>query len=438
MTTGLLSKVHHQLAADEGKSRMIVTRSQAIRFVFVACMVAWLVFLATGLAPLRPAHAAHLTQTTKIHDSQKSDSENYDWNLPTGVPLPRLPADNPMTKAKVELGRYLFYDTRLSGNSTQACATCHLQSLAFADGRQVPIGSTGQAHMRNSPALVNVAYYSTLTWANPILLQIEKQVLMPMFGEFPVEMGITGKEKVVLARFQADPQYQILFAEAFPQESEAINIANVSKALASFVRSLTSFNSPYDRYVYQKDKSALSASAKRGMELFFGEELECHHCHTGFNFSASTVTAKSTMSSRVFQNNGLYNLDGQGAYPRGNRGLFESTSEPGDMGRFRPPSLRNVELTAPYMHDGSIATLEDVIRHYAAGGRLIESGEYAGDGRISPYKSGLVAGFRLTDQKLTDLVNFLKSLTDKQFITDPNFSNPFRTTDDVHVARVTK
>ena len=121
------------------------------------------------------------------------------------------------------------------------------------------------------------------------------------------------------------------------------------------------------------------------------------------------------------------NLDGQGAYPRGNRGLFESTNEPGDMGRFRPPSLRNVELTAPYMHDGSITTLDYVIRHYAAGGRLIESGEYAGDGRISPYKSGLVAGFRLTDQKLTDLVNFLKSLTDEQFISDPNFSNPFTT-----------
>ena len=358
----------------------------------------------------------------------------YEWDLPAGFPKPRLPDDNPMSAAKVELGRYLFYDPQLSGNGTMSCSSCHLQALAFTDGKVTPHGSTGEPLLRNSQALVNVAYNATLTWANPVLTDVEQQVLIPLFGEFPVEMGISGHEEVVLARFQGDAVYQARFATAFPDQVEPISYHTIVLALASFVRSLISGDSPYDSYL-AGDETALSAQAKTGMELFFSERFECHHCHVGFNFSVSTVHAKSTFSAAVFQNNGLYNLDGQGAYPRGNRGLYEITAKAEDMGRFRPPTLRNVALTAPYMHDGSIPTLEEVVRHYAAGGRLTPTGELAGDGRRNPLKSGLVPGFTISDSEVAALVAFLESLTDETFITDPRFSDPFLTaTNDISVA----
>ncbi|WP_169238918.1 methanobactin export MATE transporter MbnM [Candidatus Roseilinea sp. NK_OTU-006] len=346
------------------------------------------------------------------------------WALPSHVPPPRVPEWNPMTPEKFELGRYLFYDARLSGNGRQSCATCHQQRLAFTDGRPQSIGSTGEIHPRNAQSLANVAWFSTLTWANPLLTEIEKQIPIPMFGEFPVELGITGKEQEVLDRFRADPQYRRMFAAAFPGEAEPITWKNIVYALATFTRGLTSFDSPYDRYL-AGDQAALTPSAIRGMQMFFSEDLECHHCHTGFNLSASTTFSGAVFIERPFFNTGLYNIDGKGAYPPDNEGVKELTNDPTDMGRFRPPSLRNVALTAPYMHDGSIATLEEVIRFYERGGRKITSGPYAGDGRLSPLKNGLVSGFTLTDAQRQDLIAFLESLTDWHFVTNPRFSDPF-------------
>ncbi|MCS7056683.1 MAG: di-heme enzyme [Thermoflexales bacterium] len=346
------------------------------------------------------------------------------WDLPSYVPPPRVPEWNPMTPEKFELGRYLFYDTRLSGNGTQSCATCHQQRLAFSDGLPQSIGSTGDIHPRNAQSLANVAWFSTLTWANPLLTEIEKQIPIPMFGEFPVELGITGKEQEVLDRFRSDPAYRRMFAAAFPGEAEPITWKNIVYALATFTRGLTSFDSAYDRYL-AGDRTALSPSAIRGMNMFFSEDLECHHCHTGFNLSASTTFSGAVFIERPFFNTGLYNIDGKGAYPPDNQGVKELTNDPSDMGRFRPPSLRNVALTAPYMHDGSMATLEEVIRFYERGGRKITGGPYAGDGRLSPLKSGLVSGFTLTDAQRQDLIAFLESLTDWRFVTDPRFSDPF-------------
>ena len=343
---------------------------------------------------------------------------------PRGFPPMRIPADNPPTPAGIELGRYLFYDPRLSGQGTQSCSSCHLQELAFSDGKATPIGSTGDRLLRNSPALVNVGYNATLTWAHPGLVAIEKQVLIPLFAEFPVEMGASGREETILARLRADARYQRLFADAFPDDPEPVTLHNLVLALSTFVRSLVSGDSAYDRYL-AGETQALSPSALRGMEMFFSERFECHHCHSGFNFTASTVHANSTFSSANFQNNGLYNVDGAGGYPLGNRGVYEITANGNDMGRFRPPTLRNIALTAPYMHDGSIATLEEVIRHYARGGRVIETGADQGDGRISPLKSPLVPGFEIRDQELADLAAFLTSLTDETFVTNPKFSNPF-------------
>lgn len=376
---------------------------------------------ATALdAQLVQAQAAQAVQTAQPVQAAQGSA----IPLPPGFPPMRVPNDNPPTTAGIELGRRLFYDTRLSGNGTQRCASCHLQALAFSDGVALPTGSTGATLMRNAPALVNVGYNATLTWANPALTTIEQQALIPLFAEFPVELGATGHEDAILARLAADSDYTRRFAAAFPGAAEPITWHNAVLALSSFVRSLVSGQSAYDRYI-AGDTTALSEPAQRGMNAFFGERFECHHCHGGFNFSASTVQASSTFGAANFQSNGLYNVDGQGGYPAGNRGLYEITGAAGDMGRFRPPSLRNVELTAPYMHDGSLATLDAVIEHYARGGTLTASGPNAGDGRLSPHKSPLVPGFTISAAEKADLIAFLKSLTDANFITNPAFADPF-------------
>jgi cytochrome c peroxidase len=364
-----------------------------------------------------PAQAGYAVAPAAAEDT-------YAWNLPAGFPLPYVPPDNPMTAEKVALGRFLFYDKRLSANGTMACASCHEQGRAFTDGKATPHGSTGEPLPRNSQGLANVAYYSTLTWANPVLTDLERQILIPLFSEFPVELGITGHEAEVLARFRADPRYQTLFAAAFPGEAEPFTWGNIVKALASFSRSLISADSPYDRYL-AGELDALSGAALRGMDLFLSEELECHHCHGGFNFTGSTRQRNTVFVEAPFHNTGLYNLDGRGAYPPNNTGVEAVSNRPEDMGRFRAPSLRNVALTAPYMHDGSMATLEEVVHFYEAGGRYIPDGPYAGDGRRSPLKSGLVSGFTLTDQERADLLAFLEALTDETFISDPRFSDPF-------------
>jgi cytochrome c peroxidase len=351
----------------------------------------------------------------------------YELKVPPGFPRPFIPPDNPLTKEKVALGRRLFYDKRLSGNGTLACAGCHLQALAFTDGQTAPQGSTGQTHPRNAMSLANVAYASTLTWANPLHVALEQQALVPVFTTSPiVELGVEGREEEVLQRLASDPQTLALFEAAFPGDDTSVSFGNVNKALASFERTMLSGNSPFDRYTYQGDASAMTESALRGQSLFFSERMECFHCHEGFNFTAATRTEKSRVPAQAFFNNGLYNLDASGAYPANNVGLLEVSGDPRDMGRFKPPSLRNVAVTAPYMHDGSIATLEDVVlRHYARGGRLIDAGPHAGDGRQNPFKSGLVRGFALRDDELRDVIAFLESLTDETFLTDPDLADPF-------------
>lgn len=353
------------------------------------------------------------------------EEDPYAWDLPAGFPTPKVPEDNPMTAEKVALGRHLFYDARLSGNETMSCSSCHLQALAFSDGEITPVGSTGDVVARNAMALVNVAYNTTYTWPNPLMLTLEQQALIPMFGEFPVELGMTPLEAEILARFAADPLYQGLFASAFPEDSDPFTSPRIAQALASFQRTLISGNSPYDRYTYGGDSSAMTDAAKRGMGLFFSEKTECYHCHSGINFTTSFQSADSAFSSLDFHNTGLYNIDGSGDYPSNNVGLIEFTGKASDMGKFRVPTLRNVEVTGPYMHDGSIASLEDVINHYNVGGRTITEGPYAGVGAENPYKDPLVRPMNLTEQEKQDLKAFLESLTDEDFLTGERFSNPF-------------
>jgi cytochrome c peroxidase len=355
---------------------------------------------------------------------------DWQWNLPPGFPTPLVPPGNPMTVEKVVLGRFLFYDTNLSGNQTQACASCHQQMYAFTDRMKVGVGSTGQSHPRNSMTLTNVAYAATLAWANPNLTALEKQVLLPMFGDMPVELGLSRDD--LPERFQPDPRYRRLFAEAFPDDdnpfSQETMLDNVVQALTSFVRTLISGNAPYDRYINGLDDFALSPSAQRGVKLFFTERLECFHCHNPFAFTDSVTSVGNQFDSTPFHNNGLYNIDGKGGYPPNNTGILPFfPGVPSDMGAFKAPTLRNVELTFPYMHDGSIDTLDHVLDHYAAGGRTITEGQYPGDGSKNPFKSGFIRGFQLTDQERQDVLNFLTSLTDEDFVSNPHFSDPVTT-----------
>ncbi len=348
--------------------------------------------------------------------------------VPEHLQTPAYPEFNVPTAAKIELGRFLFYDERLSGNGTLSCAGCHEQELGFADGLRTPTGSTGTVLARNSQGLANVAYASTLTWASDGLLELEDQIQIPLRADDPVELGVTdGVREAVLARFDDDPAYQDLFADAYPQSRSDATVNKVVFALATFCRSMISGASPYDRFL-AGDRDALDEQQKRGLALFNSERLECFHCHNGANLSLAYRDARSDRQGTTqypFFNNGLYDLDGEGSYPAGNQGLYELTLDARHRGLFRPPLLRNVAVTEPYMHDGSIETLEAVVRHYAAGGRVIDEGPLAGDGRLSPLKSGLVRGFEISDEEVEAVVAFLESLTDEAFLTDPAFSSPF-------------
>lgn len=359
-----------------------------------------------------------------VTDTSATANSAWQWTLPSYFPTPKVPADNPMSAEKVDLGRHLFYDKRLSGNGTMACASCHQQDKAFTDGLAQAVGSTGDIHPRSAQPLANVAYAPLLTWANKSLTSLEQQMLVPLMGVDPVEMGINDANKAqVLQRISDLPLYQAKFQAAFAQEANPVNWVNITKAVSSFQRSLISANSRYDQQL--QGKAVLTEQEQRGQRLFFGEKAECFHCHGSFNFNDQVVHASTRVLETPFHNTGLYNIGGTGAFPTPNRGLFELTGLAADMGKFRAQSLRNVAVTAPYMHDGSIATLEGVLDFYAAGGRNITSGPYAGDGRQNPNKSSLVAQINLSAQDKADLVAFLKTLTDEEFLTNPKLANPF-------------
>jgi cytochrome c peroxidase len=280
-------------------------------------------------------------------------------------------------------------------------------------------------HPRGAMSLVNVAYVSRLTWANNLLDSLEEQALTPLFGEVPVEMGMAGREASIASMLRSDARYRELFPRAFPGNADPYSVLGVVRAIGAFVRTIVSFDSPYDRFV-SGDSTALSAAAQRGLELFNSERLECFHCHGGFNFTDSSSHANAVVESVGFHNTGLYNIDSEGAYPAGNTGLYEMSGEPRDMGRFRAPTLRNIALTAPYMHDGSVASLRDVIAHYGRGGRAIDAGPHAGDGSRSPFKSSFVRGFELSPSEELDLLAFLDALTDESVLDDPRFSDPYQ------------
>lgn len=373
----------------------------------------------------------------KAPSSAAAVTTAYALDLPAGFPQPRIPQDNPLSQAKIALGRTLFYDRRMSVNGQHACATCHEQRYAFSDRKAIPRGATGQLHTRNAMQLGNVVYNLRYNWSNPNLTSLRQQALAVMLGETPIELGWPGHDQEILHRFRSDAQTLRSFEAAFPGEADPVTLNNVAKAIAAFESTLMTGRSAYDEAHDRQHprRAAMSEAAWRGVALFFSDRLACSQCHGGFNFSNAVVYQGSAGDRYDFRNNGLYNLSGgqtpdrplpAGNFPVATLGLFEFTGKPQDMGRMRVPSLRNIALTAPYMHDGSIATLREVIvDHYARGGRRIAGGANAGDGAKSPYKDALITGFAIREGEVDDLLAFLDSLTDWQFICDPDLSDPF-------------
>ncbi len=312
------------------------------------------------------------------------DDTPYVYDLPAGFPTPPLSVENPQTQAKVELGRRLFYDPILSADQTISCNSCHRQELAFADDQPITAGVEGRLGFRNAPTLVNLAYAS-LVHKDGGVPKLDMQAGTPIEDALEMDLSIfTAAE-----RLNANADYRDAFIRAFGREADAFTI---TRALAAFQRTFISGNSPYDQYRYQNQAMALAETAKRGMELFFSDELACSTCHGGFNFS-----------DQSFTNNGSkldYSSD---------LGRYRVTLDSLDIGKFRVPTLRNVALTAPYMHDGSFPDLESVIAHYNTGGQ----GHAWQDDRIRP--------LALSTQQQADLKAFLEALTDETFVTNPVF-----------------
>jgi cytochrome c peroxidase len=349
----------------------------------------------------------------------------YEWRLPPGFPRPVVPADNPMSSSKRELGRRLFHDTRLSSTGQYACASCHRPELAFTDGRPRAVGATGKTLKRGSMSLANVAYNPAYTWGDARVRTLESQMRLPLFNEHPVEMGLKGDARLAVERLSGDTTYRDLFTAAFPDDAAPVSIDHVITAIATFERTLVSGRSPFDRYVFDDERAALSDAAKRGMALFFSARVGCAQCHAGLNFSGPVVYEGHQQARALFANTGLYDVDGRGGYPRSDRGLMDVSHRAADMGKFRVPTLRNVALTAPYMHDGSLPDLDAVIDHYARGGRRCSRAhcvaarqagahqDFRRDPRIRP--------FALSQAERADLLAFLGSLTDREFVEDPRF-----------------
>ncbi|MFT5645790.1 MAG: cytochrome c peroxidase [Aureispira sp.] len=308
------------------------------------------------------------------------------YTLPSNFPSIVHPAQNAPTALRVELGRMLFYDPILSRDSTISCANCHKQQFAFADSLSFSLGVEQRKGTQNAPSLVNIGYASSFTRAGGVPT-LEMQILVPIqeAHEFDFNIVLAGK------RVSNDSLYKAMSLAAYERTPDPYVI---TRSIAAFERTLVSAHSPYDLYIYNKQKNALSPSAKRGLKLFMSDQTNCSSCHTPPHFSDFS-----------FKNNGLYTH-------YADSGRIRLTYQEKDRALFKVPSLRNVGISGPYMHDGSIHNLEQIIQHYNKGGQAHK------------HKSPLIRPLHLSLKEQKDLLAFLKSLTDQQLLKNPSFSNP--------------
>lgn len=304
------------------------------------------------------------------------------WQVPQGFPVPPVPADNMPTHARWVLGKKLFFDPVMSRDRTVSCASCHLPAFSFSDTVAFSKGVEGRTGTRNAPSLANVAYHPYLMREGGVPT-LEMQVAVPVQEHHELDDNLV----LIGERLREDSLYVRMAREAYDRDPDPYVI---TRAIAVFERSLLSGDSPYDRYV-AGHSGALSASQRRGMALFFSARTQCAGCHGGFNFTYYS-----------FSNNGLYV-----AYD--DPGRYRLTGLEDDRALFKTPSLRNVAVTAPYMHDGSIPDLRAVVEHYRAGG----AGHPRQDSSVRPLD--------LSDEEAGDLVAFLHALTDDSFLQNPLF-----------------
>jgi cytochrome c peroxidase len=293
---------------------------------------------------------------------------------PLGLPPISWPKDNPYSAAKVELGRYLYFDRRLSADETVSCASCHIPQRGFTDGAPVSTGIKAQKGGRSAPTVINRVYSLAQFWDGRAK-SLEEQAKGPIAN--PVEMGMT--HDAVVERLRTVEGYRPLFANAFG--TEEINIDRVAMAIATFERTVVSGNAPYDRYK-KGDKSAMTAQQVRGMGVFF-DKAKCDQCHEGANFTL----------------NSYHNLGVGMDKSDPDVGRYAVTKDPRDWGVFKTPTLREIEHTGPYMHDGSLKTLDEVVDYYNKGGNPNKN--------LDPAMKQL----HLSDQDKSDLVSFLKALS---------------------------
>jgi len=302
---------------------------------------------------------------------------------PLGLPPVPIPADNPVTAETVALGRRLFYEKRLSADNTLSCSSCHNPLLGFTDNQRHSTGVGGKTGTRNAPTVVNAAYAPMQFWDGRAA-SLEAQAAGPIAN--PVEMNQT--HDVSVRKLDADPSYRGQFAQAFGPGP--ITIQKVEMALASFERTVISGNSPFDKYKFGGDKKALSPAAIRGLAIFTDKARgNCVACHTIEEHYALFTDGK-------FHNIGV-GVNGEGELT--DPGRYSESKADADHGAFKTPSLRNVAKSAPYMHDGSLKTLKDVVDFYAGGGNS------------NPYLDKEIKQIKLSGKDRTDLVEFLKSLT---------------------------
>ncbi len=343
---------------------------------------------------------------------------------PLGLPPVPIPADNPQTPEKVALGNKLFHDKRFSGDGTINCAKCHADDKAFTDSPlKTSQGINNQSGTRNAPTIVNAAYFTSLFWDGRAK-SLEDQSQHPMVN--PIEMGLPSHEPV-LKIVREDPAYAEAFKKVFGKSGAEITMDEVEKAIASFERTIVSGDSPFDRWYFKHDATAVSDAAKRGFEVFVGQG-RCVSCHVieqdqalftdnrfhnigvGINriqpdvprLAAEFLTAKAAgadVDKTVLKDPKTSDL-----------GRFAVTTHFDEIGAFKTSTLRNVAVTAPYMHDGSLKTLKDVVKHYNDGGKS------EGDPSINNYLSGGIKPLNLSEQQQSDLVAFMEALTSPAYV----------------------
>ena len=319
------------------------------------------------------------------------------------LPDPQLPADNALTEQKVLLGRMLFYEPNLSKDGSQACASCHLQTDGFSDPNRFSLGVEGLPGNRQAMSVFNMAWHTNAFFWDGRAELLRDQALLPI--QDPLEMNETLDN--VIAKLSASKQYTDQFIRAF--DSPEVTAEKMGLALEQFMLSIISVGSKYDRWLAEEVE--LTASEERGRQLFITEYnpffpefsgADCQHCHSGKNFE-----------NDLYMNNGL---DTDAEFT--DIGREAVTQDPMDRAKFKVPTLRNIELTAPYMHDGRFETLEEVIEHYNSG---IKASSTADPTVENTRETGLF----LTEQDKQDLLNFLKTLTDEGLSSNPAYQSPF-------------